>query len=172
MKRIELRKYQNRRYYNTTESRHMSLEEIHRKICDGKEIRVTDAKTGADITAKVLLQILLEYEPLKLDFFPAELLHQVIRVNDSILKEFFDNHFGRAFEAFCRSREQMDELLRRSHLVPGAGGNPFISPFEAMNPFSVMFSGSQAKGAGAEELAKQVEELRKQVEDLRRKTAE
>ncbi len=58
---LEIRKYANRRYYDSTKSRHLSLDQIHKLILSGSNIRVVDAQTGQDITAKVLTQILLEY---------------------------------------------------------------------------------------------------------------
>jgi polyhydroxyalkanoate synthesis repressor PhaR len=54
---LEIRKYQNRRYYNGTRSRHLSLQQLHRLIIEGYNIRVLDAKTNQDITPKVLTQI-------------------------------------------------------------------------------------------------------------------
>ena len=87
---LEIRKYQNRRYYDSTRSRHLSLQQIHKVIIEGYNIRVLDAKTNEDITPKVLTQILLEYEPVKLDTFSNELLTRAIRVNDRLLKDFVD----------------------------------------------------------------------------------
>jgi polyhydroxyalkanoate synthesis repressor PhaR len=54
---LEIRKYQNRRYYDSTCSRHLSLQQIHKLIIEGYNIRVLDAKTNEDITSKVLTQI-------------------------------------------------------------------------------------------------------------------
>lgn len=112
---LEIRKYANRRYYDSTRSRHLSLDQIHKLVLAGYNIRVVDAQTNADITSKVLTQILLEYEPLKLDMFSNELLTQAIRVNDSLLKDFVDVYFRQAFEAFCGSQKQVDQMLRHAH---------------------------------------------------------
>jgi len=112
---LEIRKYQNRRYYDSTRSRHLSLQQIHRLIVEGYNIRVLDAKTNEDITAKVLTQILLEYEPVKLAMFSSELLTRAIRVNDQLLRDFVDVYFRQAFEAFCRSQKQVDQMLRQAH---------------------------------------------------------
>jgi polyhydroxyalkanoate synthesis repressor PhaR len=103
---LEIRKYQNRRYYDSTRSRHLSLQQIHKLIIEGYNIRVLDAKTNEDITPKVLTQILLEYEPVKLDMFSNELLTRAIRVNDRLLKDFVDVYFRQAFEAFCGSQKR------------------------------------------------------------------
>ena len=112
---LEIRKYQNRRYYDSTRSRHQSLQQIHKVIIEGYNIRVLDAKTNDDITPKVLTQILLEYEPVKLDMFSNELLTRAIRVNDRLLKDFVDVYFRQAFEAFCGSQKQVDQMLRQAH---------------------------------------------------------
>ena len=58
-----LKKYPNRRYYDTTQSRHITLDEIYAMIRGGVDVHVTDSKTGEDITAKVLAQIILEHDP-------------------------------------------------------------------------------------------------------------
>src|ERR1700738_5655799 len=109
---LEIRKYQNRRYYDSTRSRHLSLQQIHKLNVEGYNTRVLDAKTNEDITSKVLTQILLEYEPVKLDLFSNELLIRAIRVNDRLLKDFVDVFFRQAFEGFCISQKQVDQMLR------------------------------------------------------------
>ena len=86
-----------------------------------------DAKTNEDITPKVLTQILLEYEPVKLDMFSNELLTRAIRVNDRLLKDFVDVYFRQAFEAFCGSQKQVDQMLRQAHhltsMLPSAASS-------------------------------------------------
>lgn len=167
---LEIRKYQNRRYYDTTSSAHISLEQIHRKICEGYDIRVVDAKTGEDITTKVLTQILLEYEPMKLEFFSSDVLTQVIRVNDSILKDFYDKYFGEAFALFTQSRSQFETLMKQSPFFSGVkNGFPmsaFGSGVDSFAPFSRMFGGSAEKGE-SRDIADELESLKKQVEDLK-----
>lgn len=167
---LEIRKYQNRRYYDTTNSAHISLEQIHRKICEGHDIRVVDAKTEEDITTKVLTQILLEYEPMKLDFFPSDMLTQVIRVNDKILKEFYDKYFGEAFSLFVKSRSQFESVLRQSPFFSGVNDAFPMSGFggseSAFSPFAQMF-GAKREGKVQADLASELESLRKQVENLK-----
>jgi polyhydroxyalkanoate synthesis repressor PhaR len=132
---LEIRKYQNRRYYDSTRSRHLSLQQIHQLIIEGYNIRVLDAKTNEDITPKVLTQILLEYEPVKLHMFSNELLTRAIRVNDQLLKDFVDVYFRQAFEAFCGSQKQVDQMLRQAHhltsVLPTAAN--LLSPWMALS---------------------------------------
>src|SRR5215472_12132153 len=135
---LEIRKYQNRRYYDSTRSRHLSLQQIHKLIIEGHNIRVLDAKTNDDITSKVLTQILLEYEPVKLDLFSNKLLTRAIRVNDRLLKDFVDVYFLQAFEAFCGSQKQVDQMLRQAHhltsILPAAAVSSATNLFRPWLP--------------------------------------
>src|ERR1700739_2449101 len=137
---LEIRKYQNRRYYDGTRSRHLSLQQIHQLIIEGYNIRVLDAKTNEDITPKVLTQILLEYEPVKLHLFSNELLTRAIRVNDQLLKDFVDVYFRQAFEAFCGSQKQVDQMLRQAHhltsMLPAAAVSSAANFFRPWMPGS------------------------------------
>ena len=73
-KHLDIRKYPNRRYYDATHSKHLTLDQIRDLVRDGYDIKVTDSKTGADITAQLLTQIILELETPKLDTFPVAML--------------------------------------------------------------------------------------------------
>jgi polyhydroxyalkanoate synthesis repressor PhaR len=97
---VEIRKYPNRRYYNTRESRHITLQEICDLVRQGHDIRVTDSKSGEDITGVVLTQILLDLESPKLAFFPNSLLQHLIRINTGFLDSFAETYFRQAFASF------------------------------------------------------------------------
>jgi polyhydroxyalkanoate synthesis repressor PhaR len=133
---IDIRRYPNRRYYDTSRSRHLTLEEIHTLIREGHEVRVTDSKTGEDITAKVLAQIILELDPPKLAVFPPELLHRLIRANQQIVTDFTDKYFTKAFMSFMESQRQFENYLREAM---GLGtSSPFVPDLTRMmmNPFA------------------------------------
>lgn len=125
-KHLEVRKYPNRRYYDGTHSRHLTLEEIRSLIRDGYDITVTDSKTGADITAQVLTQIILELETPKIDSFPVTLLLRLIRSNDQVVRDFVEKYFSQAFGAYLEFQKQMEEQLRQMPAVA-----PFFPPFGA-----------------------------------------
>ena len=105
-KYLDIRKYPNRRYYDTTHSRHLTLEEIRNLIGDGYDIKVTDSKTGADITAQVLTQIILELETPKIASFPVALLLRMIRSNDQVVRDFVETYFNQAFKAYSEYQKQ------------------------------------------------------------------
>jgi polyhydroxyalkanoate synthesis repressor PhaR len=173
---LEIRKYQNRRYYDSTRSRHLSLQQIHKLIIEGYNIRALDAKTKEDITPKVLTQILLEYEPLKLNMFSNELLTHAIRVNDRLLKDFVDVYFRQAFEAFCRSQKQVDQMLRQAHhltsALPAAASSaanllPSWMPFSAFLPSAPAPASEANKDLGSAGVQNEVAALREEVSKLK-----
>src|SRR5262245_65901940 len=92
--KLEIKKCPNRRYYDATHSRHLTLEEIRTLIQQGYDIHVIDARTSADITAQVLTQIILELDTPKLDSLPVPLLVRLIRVNDQLVKIFIEQYFN------------------------------------------------------------------------------
>lgn len=73
-----IKKYSNRRLYDTSASKYVNLDELAGLVRDGEEVRVVDAKTGADLTRPVLVQIVMEVQG-GLDLFPIGLLHRIIR---------------------------------------------------------------------------------------------
>ena len=111
-KRLRIRKYPNRRYYDSTRSRHLTLEEIYTAIRDGYEIEVTDSKTGADITPKVLAQIIIELDPPKLGIFPVPLLHRLLRANEQLVQDFTQKYFNQALAAFLDSQRNFEQSMR------------------------------------------------------------
>lgn len=174
-KEMEIRRYSNRRFYDTTHSRHVTLEDIHNRVKDGWQIRVTDASTGEDITARVLTQLLMELDEAKLSAFPPELLHRIIRANESLIGDFVENYFNRALELFLNSRRQFDEQVRRS-----MGFAPPVSPAEwftrawSAAPFGPAGEQDHApspKNPAMEEaspdLQQRVEELNREMEAMR-----
>lgn len=177
-KKLEIKKYPNRRYYDTTHSRHFTLEEIRSLIEQGYDIQVRDAKTGNDITAQVLIQLILELDTAKLDSLPVPLLVRLIRMNDLLIKDFIEKYFNQALKSFSEYQQQFEEQIRRTHGLPQAF--PSVSAWtKAMfEPFAATLSNppvvaSMPVTGGQEELLKMVKELQKQVAKLKReKTAQ
>ena len=117
-RRLEIKKYANRRYYDATHSRHLTLEEIHALIQQGYELSVIDGKTSADITAQVLTQIILELDTPKLDSLPVPLLVRLIRMNDPLIKDFIEKYFNQALKSFFDYQQQIEGQIRRTHGLP------------------------------------------------------
>lgn len=109
---LQIKKYANRRFYDATRSRHITLADMHRLIVEGAELRVMDASTGEDITNAILTQIILEQDPPKLEFFPAAVLHQVIRTQRQLLGGVMEQFFNQWLATQRASQERWINLLR------------------------------------------------------------
>lgn len=112
---VEIRKYPNRRYYDTVRGSYITLQELRDLICQGSNIRVVDFKSGEDITVKVLAQIILEHDTSKLKIFPSDLLHQLIRTNEILVRGFVESFFNQALIVFIESQRLFDHYLRRGN---------------------------------------------------------
>jgi polyhydroxyalkanoate synthesis repressor PhaR len=174
-KKLEIRKYSNRRYYDATHSRHLTLAEICSFIQRGYDLTVTDAKSGADITAQVLTQIILELETAKLSSFPIPLLVRVIRTNDQLVKDFIEKYFNQALGSFLNYQEQFEEQLRRTHGLPASFPSVAAWTKTMLGPLASAFGGG-ATGPSAEAppppaTEGQSQDLRRMIERLRRQVA-
>jgi polyhydroxyalkanoate synthesis repressor PhaR len=179
--RVELRRYPNRRYYDCTRSQHLTLDDIYRLVREGYSVTVSDSKTGEDITARLLTQLILEHDPPKLAAFPVELLHQIIRSNESLLRDFVEKYFNRALTAFLNSQPEFDRYLGQTlglYTAPLMGGGwaemmmgPFMRAFLANNREAAASEESPAVGGPAAEdgdLRRAVDDLKQQLSTLRK----
>jgi polyhydroxyalkanoate synthesis repressor PhaR len=90
--KVVLKKYANRRLYDTEKRAFVSLSQVAGLVKQGREIEISDDKTGEDVTAFILTQIVLEEAKKKTLLLPVSLLYLIIRYGDSVLSEFFDNY--------------------------------------------------------------------------------
>jgi len=82
---ITIRKYANRRLYDTASSAHITQEDLYRMVGRGAVVRIIDASTDEDITNQTLALALIEHDPAKLRLMPTWLLHQMIRLHEQAL---------------------------------------------------------------------------------------
>ncbi len=124
---LHIKKYSNRRFYDTTQSRHVTMGQMHELICDGHDLVITDYKTGEDLTNQVLTQIVLERDPPKLAIFPADVLHQLIRTQQQYLGTVVEQFFSQVLAAHKASQDQWIRFVRNTLGVGRANAN---NPFE------------------------------------------
>ncbi len=91
---VRIRKYPNRRLYDTSRSRHLTHDGVISLIRDGKTVQVTDSRSGADITNIVLLQIMVERDPAKVQALPSALVHRAMRSDESTLRTLGEHALG------------------------------------------------------------------------------
>lgn len=99
-----LKKYANRRLYDTAASRYVTLDEVAERIRAGEEVIVIDAADGADLTQATLTQLILESRGAA-KLLPVPLLHQLVRLGDDALAEFFNRWISWALEFYVAGRQ-------------------------------------------------------------------
>lgn len=98
-----IKKYPNRRLYDTEISSYITLEEVRQLVVDGEKFEVRDAKTGEDLTRSVLLQIITEHEDSGQPMFTTQLLSQVIRFYGDSMQGFMGSYLEKACRCFSTS---------------------------------------------------------------------
>jgi polyhydroxyalkanoate synthesis repressor PhaR len=183
-----VKKYGNRRLYDTELSRYVTLEELTEKVRAGHDVVVVDAKSGEDLTQATLLQIILETPASRL--LPAPILARLIRMQDDALAEFFGRHVATALDLYLAARQGAQSMpmfpfaqspmsaaanmARMFSQVPGWGTDPAAaagyaaapSPFASYGPVAPPPPPPQHQQppAGAGE----VHAMRGEIEALRR----
>lgn len=119
MRRV-VKRYANRKLYDTTSSRYVALDDVAAFVRRGDEVEVTDNETGEDLTAVTLAQIILEDERKKKSFLSLPVLQDLVRYGGDALAE----ATKQGMEAFGEMRDAAEK--RVSELVPEAGGGSGI----------------------------------------------
>ena len=116
MAAILIKKYGNRRLYDTGDSRYVTLDELATKIRSGADLRVVDAQTNDDLTQATLVQIVLEAGNAA-KFLPVQLLTQMIRLSDDALAEFFSRYVTGALEVYLQAKRGVQSLAAYNPLA-------------------------------------------------------
>jgi polyhydroxyalkanoate synthesis repressor PhaR len=106
-KPVVIRKYANRRLYDTSSRKYVNLDEIAALIRQGAEVQVVDAKTGQDLTRVVLTQIIVEDAKGQPAGLPLELLRQLIVASDRTGQEFIMWYLKAAFDAYHKVQDTL-----------------------------------------------------------------
>lgn len=106
-----IKRYKNRRLYNTEEKSYVSYEDLAKIVRDGTDIKVIDSD-GEDVTKAVLIQVILEEEKNDKTVLPTDFLFQVLRSRDDNLRDFFKNHLSASFAAYLKTKEEFDNRFR------------------------------------------------------------
>lgn len=153
---VVIKKYGNRRLYDTAASRYVNLDEIAGFIREGKDVRVLDAKTGKDLTRVTLTQIITEDAKDKPTGLPLELLRQLVVASDEVRQEFVMWYLKSAFDAYQKVQETVQNRL-------GDVQSAILSPVEMMKKF-LGTSGPPPRERS--ESGSELEALRKRVAEL------
>lgn len=150
----EIRKYPNRRLYDTARSRYVNLDELAGMIRGGEDVRIVDAESGADLTREVLLQVVLDVLKAT-EFFPTGMLRRIIRASgDDPVNRLLRQQITAGLELLSAQMDQVETLFRTS-----PPPRPSPAPSAAPPP-------PEEKEPAAD---KELDALRKKLEELEKR---
>lgn len=124
---VVIKKYANRRLYNTEKSSYVTLDHLAEMVREGQDFVVTDAKTGEDITRSVLTQIIFEEESKGHNMLPTKFLRQLISLYGDSVQGFVPGYLDASMEAFTKNQDELREQMQGA-----MAGNPAMAGFEAL----------------------------------------
>jgi polyhydroxyalkanoate synthesis repressor PhaR len=179
---VVIKKYANRRLYNTSTSSYVTLDDLSRMVKEGRDFVVFDAKSGDEITRAVLTQIIVEEEQKGQNLLPISFLRQLISLYGDSMQWLVPRYLEQAMASFALNQEQMRKSLQQTF-----GGMFPFGKLEEMGKQNLalfeqtmkMFSPFGAQGTAAakpaekpepegdiKELNDRINTLQKQVEEL------
>jgi len=117
-KPVIIKKYENRRLYDSTNSRYVNLEEVAQMVQEGREVQVLDAATGEDLTRFVLTQIIVEQAKTPGSAFPLDILRQMVAATNRAGQETALNYAKAMFDLYQSAYRSMPSPLNPFGLVP------------------------------------------------------
>jgi polyhydroxyalkanoate synthesis repressor PhaR len=161
--KVTIKKYANRRLYDTESSTYITLDRLAQMVREGREFEVVDAKTGEDITRTVLTQIIVEEEARGATMLPINFLKQLIGLYGNSMQNFVPQYLEAAMDAFQRNQSAVKDAF---------GGNVFadiakrnMAMFEEA---SRTFTGGKSKPE-AKPSSSEVDELKAELAALKAK---
>jgi polyhydroxyalkanoate synthesis repressor PhaR len=156
---VLIKKYGNRRLYDTAGSRYVNLDDLAALVREGKDVRVVDAKTGRDLTRVTLTQIITEDAKDKPTGLPLELLRQLVMASDEVRQEFLMWYLKSAFDTYQKVQDTMQNRLSEVQ-------SAILSPVDMMRRFLGTASPAPPPSVAQSVAEPEVDALRKRVADL------
>jgi polyhydroxyalkanoate synthesis repressor PhaR len=166
--KVTIKKYANRRLYDTESSTYITLDRLAQMVREGREFEVVDAKTGEDITRQVLTQIIVDEEARGSTMLPINFLKQLIGLYGNSMQNFVPQYLEAAMDAFQRNQSAARDAF---------GGNVFgdlakrnMAMFEDASRAFTTKGKPEAKPSGSEvdQLRAELAELQAKVDRLNR----
>jgi polyhydroxyalkanoate synthesis repressor PhaR len=108
-----IKKYPNRRLYDTANSGYITLADVKQMVLDGLAFRVVDAKSGEDLTRQILLQIILDEEAGGMPMFSSDMLAQMIRFYGTAQQTIFGQYIEQNVQAFLAIQKKLSEQAKQ-----------------------------------------------------------
>jgi polyhydroxyalkanoate synthesis repressor PhaR len=174
-----IKKYANRRLYNTGTSSYVTLDDLAEMVKRGEDFQVVDAKTGDDITRSVLTQIIVEQESKGPNLLPVTFLRQLIRFYGDSLQNLVPTYLDFSIDALAREQEKF-----RNQMTQAFGVGPFAGLDEHVRRNTEMFeqamrmflpfsagrgSSSRSPGSSSEASSADLDSLKRQLDEMQEK---
>ena len=181
---VVIKKYANRRLYNTQTSSYVTLDHLCEMVKAGTEFEVHDARSGEDITRSVLTQIIFEEEAKGQSLLPIHFLRQLIRLYGDSMQAFVPGYLDLSMQSFTKNQEAMRTRIAEAF---GGGGQTlenltrqnfamFERAIQMFSPFAPgrrpEESGQRPNGANEAKPADEIGELKSEIEAMRKQLAE
>ena len=174
---VVIKKYANRRLYNTSTSAYVTLDDLAAMVRDGIDFIVLDAKTNDDLTRQVLTQIIVEEESRGESLLPVQFLRQLIGFYGNQMQGVLPSYLELSLNNFTRQQEQLREQFGRTFgAAPGAGlMDEAVKQNVAMFERAMRFSPfgptagrpAQPEAAPGADPADPIAEMRRQMDEMR-----
>jgi len=162
--KVTIKKYANRRLYDTESSTYITLDRLATMIREGRDFEVVDAKSGDDITHQVLTQIIVDEEARGSTMLPVNFLRQLIGLYGGSMQSAVPQYLEAAMDAFSKNQEAMRDAFGGKALADLAKRN--MAMFEEAGR---AFAGSKQAKAEPADKASEVDKLRAELAALQAK---
>jgi len=184
---VIIKKYANRRLYNTQTSSYVTLDHLAQMVKDGTEFEVRDARTSEEITRSVLTQIIFEEEAKGQNLLPIQFLRRLIRFYGDSLQAFVPGYLDMTMESFTKNQDAMKsrvaealgggtqaiENLTRQNLAMFERAMKMFSPFTAgMVRTAEEENSARANGEAKAKPSEEITELKGEIEAMRKQLQE
>jgi polyhydroxyalkanoate synthesis repressor PhaR len=162
---VVIKKYGNRRLYDTSSSRYINLEDVAALIRKGTDVQVIDATSGEDLTRVVLTQIITEDAKGQPTGLPLELLRQLVLASDYARQEFLTWYLRTAFDTYQKVQDSFQDRLSEM-------GSAALAPLQKMTSFlSSAITPPPEPNNESEQLRRRIAELEEELLKQRRRPA-
>ena len=164
---ITVKKYANRRLYDTSKSQYITLQDISEMVREDLDFIVVDAKTGEDLTHSVLAQIVLDQESANPTMFQTDFMRKIIGLYGNGMEQFVPNMLSGAMDNLMNNQEKLQEQLSSSYSQMEEIGRRNMAIMEnAMSAFNPFMAASSSTTAPASDKDARIAELEAQIQAL------
>jgi len=169
--KVTIKKYANRRLYDTESSTYITLDRLAQMVREGREFEVVDAKSGEDITRQVLTQIIVDEESRGSTMLPINFLKQLIGLYGNSMQNFVPQYLEAAMDAFSRNQSTVKDAFSGNVFADLAKRNMamFEDASRAFNPLKKDAAAKQENSnSELDQLRAELAELQAKVDRLNR----